>query len=157
MREYRGSRVIAPLIIFSFGARWRWKFKFIPRQLYPPGAKIPVPILNWKLCGSWRRFWETENPLPMLGFETRVVQPVFSWSLRIFKIPDIWCFDGRILLCYCGLRRCEFCWQWIPGYGKNTRPQSPEQKVAREGAGGHVCWHTNYRRLRNTASDFLVY
>jgi len=24
------------------------------------------------------RFWETENPLPMLGFESRAVQPVSS-------------------------------------------------------------------------------
>jgi len=170
------------------------------------------------------RFWETEKPLPMLGFETRAVQPVSSWSLWIFKIPDIWCFDGLIFavllwvtasctmgtwsfpgvksgrgvtltphpllvswsrkgsaipllplwayvlyrasvpvqectlpLLYCGLRRCEFCWQWVPGYEKNIRLQFSEQKVAQKGTEGRVCCHTYYIRPRNIASDFLVY
>jgi hypothetical protein len=35
------------------------------------------------------RFWEKESTLPMLGFESRAIQPVFSFNLRIFKNPDI--------------------------------------------------------------------
>ena len=54
MREYRGCRVIAPLVILSLGARWRWTVKFMPRPLYPPGAKIPVHIVNCKLREPWK-------------------------------------------------------------------------------------------------------
>ena len=65
----------------------------------PPGGKNTGS--HCKLQASWaletfRDGFGEQNTLLMLGFETRAVQAVSSWSLRIFKNPDIWSFDGRI-------------------------------------------------------------
>lgn len=63
------GRGIAPRIL-NLDNRWRWKINFTPRPLYS-GNSRSGGLQNRSGC-----FGEEENFLPLLGFESRIVQLV---------------------------------------------------------------------------------
>jgi hypothetical protein len=72
MKEYRGSRCIAPLIL-NFGIEWKWAVNCTPRPLYP---RYP---LNRRLGGAQERSGRIEKEKALLtlsGFEPQTDQPV---------------------------------------------------------------------------------
>jgi hypothetical protein len=85
MRTYRGSRVIAPLIL---GTRWRWVVNFKSLSALHPDNNYST---HWK--GGWvgpracldvLEKWKVCHLIP--GFESRTVQPVAS-SFTVYTTP----------------------------------------------------------------------
>jgi hypothetical protein len=108
MKAYRGSRVIAPLIL-NLDARWSWVVNFTPRQLYPPPRERTTVSINIsRYCNLYMNIKTHIGPilytrhLYTLNYNSPIL---LTWTLLKCELLYIY---SRILMVYTDVLYCFY-------------------------------------------------